>query len=66
MMQDIKMQLPILERLVLVVTATIIVLDGHMPARNDKPVFRTLFSMKLLIHSLNLERDLIDTSKEMV
>jgi hypothetical protein len=53
--------LPTPERLVLVATATTIVLDGHMPGRNDKPVFRTL-----LIHSLNLERDLIDTSKEMV
>jgi hypothetical protein len=36
-MQDTKMHLLILERLVLVVTAITIVLDGHMPERNDKP-----------------------------
>jgi len=35
MMQDIKMHLLIPERLVLVVTATTIVLDGHMLARHD-------------------------------
>jgi hypothetical protein len=43
MMQDIKMHLPILERLVLVVIATTIVLDGHMPARHDKPVLKHHF-----------------------
>ena len=31
-----------------------IVLDGHMPARNDKPVFRTIFSMKLLIRQMTI------------
>jgi hypothetical protein len=48
-MQDIKVHLPILERRVLVVTATIIVLDGHMPVRNDKPVP----SLSLLLPSDN-------------
>jgi hypothetical protein len=31
-----------------------IVLDGHMPVRNDKPVFRTIFSMKLLIRQMTI------------
>jgi len=35
MIQDIKMQLPTPERPVPVATAITIVLDGHMPARND-------------------------------
>ena len=43
------MHLPILERLVLVATATTIVLDGHMPVRNDKPEDKSKIKVKELI-----------------